>query len=793
MESAARDIVDYILAHQIIPQSFIEELGQDLSRFKSAHEVTDVLVRRGGMTEYQQLHLLTGQGEKLVFGPYRLVKPLGEGGMGKVVKAWQPRLNRFVALKFIHPEYLESKSNALSRFQREALSIAQLQHANIVVLHDAGEIDGVPFIAMEFIDGMSLADMVSRSGPLGFRQACEYMRQAALGLQHSFECGLVHRDIKPSNIVVCQPRPRESSASLKRPSLVTVHDIKRMSDNIVSWGLDRIKILDMGLTRASDSLPSGIGGLTPLTANGVIIGTPEYLAPEQATDSRLVDIRTDLYSLGCTFYFILSGQPPFPHGTIMEKVVKHQFVKPEPLESLRRDVPESVSRIVAKLLAKKPEERFQTPMELAEELSKYLSEVPPASEQPQLASTASETRPFIQVDPGQSSATKPAEMPAPSSHIANEKFPDDVRGVAKMAGSRDSASPRPLDREAAGSTPPGFAEKRRIPAIAMLEGHVGAVSGVAITPDGKLAVTGDVSGKIRVWDLHDSEPCEIGGLHRNAEIQAIALSPGDPKYTVFGEVRQGKAALVRWDWLSNSLVDWGDFPTLDQSGFGCLCFTSDSEMLTAGIGSLAITWKISKGTAAKCKIHKGMNKLIRSLAISPDRQLLAAAGSDKSLHFWDLGRGKWDRNDSVRVNSQTATITTMQFSPDGSVLAMAGLDTEIVLWGMAGASDDSVRVLRGHSSNLLHIQFIADGSQLVSVGMDGQILIWDVRNKSIIREFRLDLTMAYRVAMSADASRLIAGFANGNVGIYSLPVDRELSSESRQSISAHNPETSRIR
>ena len=180
------------------------------------------LVQRGWLTPYQQAQLLSGNGEKLIIGSYRVQAPLGEGGMGMVFKAIQPKLDRVVALKVIRPQVLAARPEILSRFHREAKAIAQLNHPNVVILFDADEVNGTHFIAMEYVEGPTLEKMVRTQGPLSIRQACEYMRQSALGLQHAYEVGLVHRDIKPSNILVAQKtasggRPDSSMRCPGRP------------------------------------------------------------------------------------------------------------------------------------------------------------------------------------------------------------------------------------------------------------------------------------------------------------------------------------------------------------------------------------------------------------------------------------------------------------------------------------------------------------------------------------------------------------------------------------------------
>lgn len=778
--SSAFEAVDFILARQLIPSTFVDELGNDLSRFESGEAVINELVRSGHLTDYQQSKLLAGDGDKLCFGPYRLVKPLGEGGMGEVFKAWQPRLDRFVALKFISSECMDDRSTAIARFQREAHAIAKLQHANIIVLYDAAEIDGVPYIAMEFVDGMSLTDLVCKNGSLTIRQACEYMRQTALGLQHAHECGFVHRDIKPSNIVVFQaktkdiptPLPSPSPSLPKKLSLITMHDVKRKAEES-ALSLERIKILDMGLARLNDSLSNKDRVATALTEAGALLGTPDYLAPEQARNASAVDIRADLYSLGCTFYYVLSGQPPFPGGTPLEKMIKHQCDEPTPLRTLRRTLPESVARIVEKLMSKRPDDRFQKPVDLANALSKYLANAAAEPELPPPQSrSASGTKPTLivpQQGPDSKQTVDTIDSPLSTNDESIVLPPGSIPGLWETMASLHSADFSEVDIndlnwESVGEYNAKRIRKGKIKPIARIGGHVGAVSGVAVTGDGRLAATADVNGQLRIWDLDEANPRTIERKQRGGEIQAILLAPNALDSVVFGELRQGKIAVVRWNWKSDSLVELGDLTSLGQKGFGSLSFSPDGELLAAGIGTLAVTWKMAKGAATNRTIHKGMDRPIRALAISPDRRLLAAAGQDKSLNFWHLGIGKWTSN-GVRVKSQITTITCMRYSPDGTVLAMAGIDNKIVLWPMAGESE-AVRILHGHLTNVQHIQFIGGGSQLASVGMDGEILYWDLRKGSIVRKRHLDLALAYRMELSEDGTRLVAGFTNGTVGIY---------------------------
>ena len=216
-----------------------------------------------------------------------------------------------------------------------------LNHPNIVTVYSAGSTDGQYYLEMEFVDGLDLARIVQKFGPLQIPEACEYARQAALGLHHAHEQNFVHRDIKPSNILVSGERHR---AGAEEPACV--------------------KILDMGLVRSilDDDLERG------LTRDGTVVGTPDYMAPEQAKNSRIVDRRADLYSLGATIYFMLTGKPPFPDGTALDKIIRHVDQAPPLLSALRNDVPKELVRIVDRLMAKNPAQRFATAAELAQSL-----------------------------------------------------------------------------------------------------------------------------------------------------------------------------------------------------------------------------------------------------------------------------------------------------------------------------------------------------------------------------------------------------------------------------------------
>jgi serine/threonine-protein kinase len=306
------------------------------------------LMRRAWLTPFQVEKLAHGKGNELVLGKYVLLERLGEGGMGQVFKARHRVMDRCVAIKIIRPELLHHGSS-VRRFHQEIRAVAQLSHPNIVLAHDADQDGDTHFLVMEYVEGIDLKRLVQTGGRLAVPLACEYIRQAALGLQHAHERGLVHRDLKPGNLLLSKAYGAEAHGGS-------------------SVGL--IKILDLGLALLQ-SQDQGRYPSTDLTKSGALIGTPDYMAPEQAIDPRAVDIRADLYSLGCTLYFLLTGRAPFEDASMLEKLYRHKFESPTPLDALRPDVPVEVAAVIGKLMAKEQEDRYQVPAEVAQALAPF--------------------------------------------------------------------------------------------------------------------------------------------------------------------------------------------------------------------------------------------------------------------------------------------------------------------------------------------------------------------------------------------------------------------------------------
>jgi formylglycine-generating enzyme required for sulfatase activity/tRNA A-37 threonylcarbamoyl transferase component Bud32 len=285
---------------------------------------------------------------------YEVLRLLGRGGMGAVYQARHKVMNRLVAIKVVH-EKLVGNAQAVERFRREVHAAAQLHHPNIVTAFDAELAGSTWFLVMEFVEGTDLAKYVQMNGPLPADRACDFIRQAALGLEHAHEKGMVHRDVKPHNLM------------------------------LTAGG--QVKVTDFGLARLVREAASSGG----LTGENVLLGTADYLAPEQAEDAHKVDIRADVYSLGCCLYHLLAARPPFASGALLQKLKAHASAPP-PLDELPATTPVGVIAVLARMLEKTPSRRYQTPAEVARALAPFTLNEPegPPSPSPSPVEPSSE-------------------------------------------------------------------------------------------------------------------------------------------------------------------------------------------------------------------------------------------------------------------------------------------------------------------------------------------------------------------------------------------------------------------
>ena len=305
-----------------------------------SRQLAQRLVRDGLLTDYQTRRFLNGKSHGLLVGKYVILDRLGSGSMGRVYKAHHQLMGRVVALKIIAPEIVTNE-RVVARFQREMRLVGRLDHPNVVRAYDADQSNGILYIVMEYVTGQSLGQRL-KEGPLAPVDAVTYAAQAALGLAHAHEQGIVHRDVKPSNLLLNDER--------------------------------QLKVLDLGLGVLMD----GDSHATFATADGVAVGTVDYMSPEQAC-GRDVDGRSDLFSLGCSLYHLITGRQAFPGDTPIERLGRRINNRHVPITDLRPELPSSLVNVLDKLLANKPQDRFQTAGEAADALQSLVRPKKPAN------------------------------------------------------------------------------------------------------------------------------------------------------------------------------------------------------------------------------------------------------------------------------------------------------------------------------------------------------------------------------------------------------------------------------
>jgi serine/threonine-protein kinase len=644
---SAADLLDALQRSHLLDPAQMAELPRFQARFAEPRALARELFRRGWLTAYQANQLWQGRGAGLVLGSYLLLEPIGAGGMGRVFKARSRKLGKVVALKVLRKERLAS-SHALPRFEREIRAAARLDHPNVVHAYDAEQAGGTYFLVMEYVDGTDLDRFVRERGPLPVAEACDYVRQAALGLQHAHEHGMTHRDVKPSNLL--------------------------LGPNGV------VKLLDLGLARLERAADDDTD--PTLTQEGQVMGTPDYVAPEQALSSRAADIRSDLYSLGGTFYYLLTGQVPIPGGTTLEKLVRLHVETPTPVEQLRPEVPPPVAAIVRRLLAKAPAERYQMPAELVQALADL--KVPAPTTAP----------------PKPRRVPAPAEPAAPTDPFEDLVSADTVETTASGSALRQRAARRrwPLAVGAGGA------------AVLLLLLATAAVLALrrpqtflAPPENGRLVLRTNVANA-RV--LVKQGNAEVATLGFQAATEA-ELKPGT--YTV--QMEGGAGAR-----LSRGQVVLGPG-------------ARETVQVTAEPAAPLGGWALVSRPAPLLGVHgwtlttrSGLGP-VRALAHDPRGRWLATSNQDGVVRLLDPRQG-----DLVRaLVGHAAAVRALAWSPDGERLASVDDTGAVRLW-----QPDSGKPLTAPPTRARGVTWSSDGRTLALVAEPG-VVCWDVGTGKVAR------------------------------------------------------------
>ncbi|HTU91874.1 MAG TPA: serine/threonine-protein kinase [Gemmataceae bacterium] len=359
------------------------------------------------LTQYQAQLLARGHADGFFLNEYKILERLGKGRMAGVYKA-QHQLDQIVAIKVLPPSKAK-EATLLGRFHREARLSLLLKHPNIVRAFQTGTAEGLHYIVMEYLEGETLEDVLARRGKLPPGEAVRLIHQALQGLQHIHSQGLVHRDLKPSNMMLVGSNPDSTLRAT-------------------------LKLLDIGLGR---TLFDETAGEADLTSEGVLLGTPDYMSPEQARDPRTIDVRADIYSLGCVLYHLLTGQPPFPDTNIISQMIRHSTETPKLLKSFTPAAPDGLQQIVNWMMAKEATQRYPTPERAAQALQVFL-----AAGNEQLAVPEADPRMRTYLTWLEGSAISPPPAPVRQSGKAKSEKPTKLPAKTSASGERKGSRPK---------------------------------------------------------------------------------------------------------------------------------------------------------------------------------------------------------------------------------------------------------------------------------------------------------------------------------------------------------------
>jgi WD40 repeat protein len=656
-------------------------------------------------------------------GDYELLQEIARGGMGVVFKARQKSLNRVVALKMILAGQLASPAE-VQRFRAEADAIARLNHPNIVTIYEVGEHQGLPYLALEYVGGGSLAQQ-TRGSPQPARDAAVLVETLARAMHAAHEAGVVHRDLKPANVLLSFSGRLESGV-----------DSAPLSERpLTEWAP---KITDFGLAKQARA---------ELTATGAVLGTPSYMAPEQAAgDNAAVGPAADVYALGAILYELLTGRPPFRGVSVLETLEQVRTREPASPRLLQPGVPRDLETVCLKCLQKEPAKRYASAEALAEDLRRFGAGEPvrarPVGAVGRLHKWA-RRRPAVAVLLGLVAVVGAAGLGGILWAYGQAR--DEAENTRLEKQRADDKAAEALQKEKEALWQAHLAQLGRVDAQLLVGDHVGA-----------LRVLDDVRPEYRGWEYGylrgraEGTPLVLRG-HAGV-VRSVCYSP-DGTRLASGALDQ---TVRLWDAKSGV-----ELATLrgHTGGVSSVCYTPDGTRLASASGDKTVKlWDAQRGT--EIATLRGHTSVVYSVCYSPDGSRLASAAGDQSIKIWDTASGA----EQATLRGHTSWVTAVSYSPDGRRLASASYDKTVKIWDAHSGTE--VATLRGHTSVVYSVCYNPDGTHLASASQDKTVKLWDAHSGTEIATLRGHTSVVHSVCYSPDGARLASAAQEGTARIW---------------------------
>jgi WD40 repeat protein/tRNA A-37 threonylcarbamoyl transferase component Bud32 len=719
------------------------------------------------------------------FGDYELLQEIARGGMGVVYKARQVSLNRMVALKMILAGQLASPQD-VQRFHSEAEAAANLDHPNIVPIYEVGEHQGQQYFSMKLIEGPSLA----AAPRAAVRGLVEIIVKVARAVHYAHQRGILHRDLKPSNILL------QGKSEIR--NLKTKKDLAH-SDC-------RLRIADFEPFVTDFGLAKRVEGGSDLTQSGALVGTPSYMAPEQARAEKALSVRVDVYSLGAVLYELLTGRPPFRAQTPLDTVLEVLEREPERPRALVLSLDRDLETICLKCLEKDPARRYSSAEALADELDRWLEGEPilarPVDSAERLwrwcrrhrglaaalagvfvilfGATLVSTHFAFRADARAREAelekeradreTVEAERNA---HIAADRLYISDLNLAQHAWNNAEAAllGELLDGQRPEHT--GGVDRRgfewyylwrvsHTKAQQTLSGHTEFVTSVACSPDGRLLASGADDRTVRLWDARTGQAIHSDMRHQG-RIYGLAFSP-DSRLLASGS---DEGTVKLWDTAIGAPVRTFQTPLWVWT----VCFRPDGKQLAAALGAWerggayqrfpgeVRVWNVANGQL----VHtlQGHKVPVKTVAYAPDGLTLADGSEDRTVTVWDTQTGK-----TLRTLAQPANVQSVTFSPDGTRLACALLNGTVRVWNTK--TNKEIGTLYRHRFDVHRVCFSPDGTLLATAGQDRSVKVWDAQTHQELFRFQDLGVPAFSLAFTPDGGGLLAPAAGNTVRLLDL-------------------------